>query len=165
MNRSKSSKFNGIALMKLAVVVSAASGALLFTSCTLAQYVGFQNNTGSDAVLEVVRNGLTNKHRLARGHYVELPNIELSSISISTNKWTYDAVPIPRDYVGSRSLSSRLIRYQIEKDGSLYLLMPSDTPPAPRFVYQPRGFPLKPKSADHSASAQTDSTLSANFTP
>jgi hypothetical protein len=44
----------------------------------------------------------------------------------------------------SSELAWRTFRYQIEPDGSVYLIHPSQTPPVNQFHSQPEGFPIRP---------------------
>ncbi len=102
---------------------------------------------------------------LTNGQYIQKQNILFHSIKFSTNEWAYNFLAVPREFVSSPSISSRLTRYQIEKDGSLYLLMPSDIAPVVNFSRQPKGYPLKPKLAHVADIARKDSALLTQLKP
>ncbi|BFU89599.1 MAG: hypothetical protein NTAFB01_07860 [Nitrospira sp.] len=60
-------------------------------------------------------------------------------------KWTYEVVYPSQEYKKRWSSSRIEYRYQIEADGSIYLLKPDTEFPVHKLPPQPSGFPLVPK--------------------
>lgn len=61
-------------------------------------------------------------------------------------KWTYEVVYPPQDYKKRWSSSRIEYRYQIEADGSIYLLKPDTEFPVSKLPSQPPGYPMVPQS-------------------
>lgn len=69
------------------------------------------------------------------------------SVGTVQEKWSYEVVYPPADYKKRWSSTRIEYRYQIEADGSIYILKPGSEYPVRRLPPQPPGFPLVRKAS------------------
>jgi hypothetical protein len=121
---------------------------LLVTACHPGFEVEIINNSGQDLVVISLDTKL-------RGTSYPIPDNQAARIKVwyqlkiqhHRGVWEYymPARPLPKEF-GKRIGSNRFLhRYQIAKNGVIYVLLPDGVGSETNFPAQPAGFPVQPK--------------------
>jgi hypothetical protein len=122
---------------------------LILTSCQKGFVFRFFNNTGSEIRLWSYDTKMQAKEYLIKnGTAMDVASPAALKIRvISTGReWEYRVIQVGKEYWYSRSSFGKFdIRFQVEGDGSIYVLSPGTAAPVSSFPSQPPGYPVKPK--------------------
>lgn len=115
------------------------------------EHYGHTINPGSHADINpILDTPLRTKFLLDKTHVSTTIRFDGNG-SLSLRYRLSEQIPIeispPRNWANS-ALAWREFRYQLEPDGSIYLLHPSQTPPVKQFLTQPAGFPIRPNASE-----------------
>ena len=69
-----------------------------------------------------------------------------TKIQKGNQTYYYDPKWFPFQFWGSNGFNKRLAKFQIQEDGSIYILMPNSAVPVKDFPPQPKDYPLEPKT-------------------
>ena len=115
----------------------------LLCSCSVPTFLIVYNNTQND--LSILSDGKW--YSIKDKNYKEIPfphgKLKLDVIS-STNTWQYKIGFPPRNFEKTKWEISPKIYLQIESNGWVYILYPTNDFPEINFPPQPKGYPLKP---------------------
>jgi len=115
----------------------------LFCSCSSPPKLILYNNTGS--AIRVVSAG--KEITIAAFEQKDIPfpaHTRKMTILFNTTKWRYHINYPPKEYC--KPTACTRIKAQIEKDGSIYIGLPSLKLPFSSLPIQPDSFPLMPKN-------------------
>ncbi len=152
--------------MRVGIILTVAISILLVFMALGVQYVDFvvpdmvlYNNTGREIEIHLGGDitavwkdsiGRVNQPVPCRAGIVILRECQKGykpfSVGTVKEKWSYEVVYPPADYKKRWNSTKIEYRYQIEADGSIYLLKPDSEFPVHHLPPQPPGFPLVRKA-------------------
>ena len=113
----------------------------IVTSCTLIPYIVLFNNTSEKII--VTYSG--KKYLLEPYSLKEIMAVgEILEIETSKTSWFYKVAYFPQSFI-KHEFTKDLINIQLQSNGWIYILYPTNNLPAKTFPMQPEGYPLKPK--------------------
>jgi hypothetical protein len=120
----------------------------LLTSCHPGTKVEIVNNTGQN--LTVVSLDTVLKETLypvASNQTVRIKVPYKLQVRLAGEIWNYDfpSTPLPQRFRERIGGNWYLEEYQLEKDGSLYVLLPGTQAPTSDLPQQPTGYPIRPR--------------------
>lgn len=122
--------------------------ALALTSCHPGIVVDWFDNTGERILIDVL-TGKGDVRRLEPGAKIAgpLPGSVGVIIKHGHGTWKYEAPPpVPARFVRRKNFMVSVITFQVERDGSIYVVHPGTRRPVASFPVQPPGYPLRPKA-------------------
>ena len=121
---------------------------LLLTSCHPGYEVEVTNNSGQNLVVLSLDTELkATSYPVGSSQTVRVEVWYKLQVQHSGETWSYDMPPrpLPKSYAKRIGVNRYLHRYQIEKDGSIYVLLPDSQGPVANHPSQPVGYPVRPK--------------------
>ena len=121
--------------------------ALVLTSCYPGTQVEVANNTAETLTVVSIDTELKeNPYVVPTNQSVRIKVPYRLRVQHSSGIWNYNLPPTPLPKIFRQSIGGNwyLEKYQIENDGSVYVLLPGTNAPTPSIPQQPNGFPLRP---------------------
>jgi len=121
---------------------------LLLTSCHPGTKVEIVNNTGHTLIVVSLDTELKEStYSVGSSQTVQIKVPYKLRIQNDGEIWNYDLppTPLPKEFRESVGKNWFLEKYQIEKGGSLYVLLPGTQGPTGDLSKQPAGYPVRPK--------------------
>ena len=132
--------------MKKQILLSSLVVLVLLTGCSGTVFEVF-NNTGRELTVvsyDTVGESAEYSIRAGRSHEVASPTKLV--IKFDGGLWEYAHFPaLDKKYRDSGGLRLRNYKFQIEKDGAIYILLPGTKTTVTNFPQQQYGFPIRPK--------------------
>ena len=122
--------------------------AVLLTSCHPGYEVEVTNNSGKDLIVLSLDGDLkATSYPIGSDQAVRVEVWYKLQVQHSGGIWNYDmpAKPLPKNYGKRIGVNRYLHRYQIEKDGTINVLLPDSQAPVANPPSQPDGYPVRPK--------------------
>ena len=125
---------------------------ILCSGCTPGLKSVVFNNTKESVVVEVC----SEKHEIDVGASVEIYNIlceEAPTVKIGNNSFHYETkfinypIEVKYDEYIDKKIGKRVIKYQINEDGTILIVPVKNSFPYVENIKQPAGFPLAPKNS------------------
>ncbi len=133
-------RFTSARFMSLVVVVTA----LMMSSCSKKVQILWYNDTGETISIFIVDLRKARPDALIeRGGKAITDNRQPIKIQTQTRAWLYDQLPVTEG-IATRE-SPRVCKIWIRQDGVLYYLPPAAEGPSDKFIWQPGGFPVRPR--------------------
>jgi hypothetical protein len=141
----QSCKRAGITLMVFAIWCNC--------SCTRGYVLEFYNNTGKDAtIITTDMAGVESRFPVKDAGVVRTPLTHVLIVMTGEQRRFYRMQPAPPTFEKNRKSMLRVLKFQIEADGTIYILQPESRGPVTAFPDQPPGYPLKPASSRNAVS-------------
>jgi hypothetical protein len=121
---------------------------LLLTSCYPGYEAEVANNSQQNLVVVSLDTEMkATSHPVERDRTVRVEVWYKLQVQHGGGTWNYDwpARPLPKNYGKKIGVNRYLHRFQIEKDGSIYVLLPGSQGPIANPPSQPAGYPVRPK--------------------
>jgi hypothetical protein len=122
--------------------------ASLLTACHPGFEVEIANNSGQELVVVSLDTELkATSYPVAHNQTVRVKVWYQLQVQYHGGKWEYfmPARPLPKEFQKQIGVNRYLERFQIEKDGAIYALLPDSDAPTKTLSSQPPGFPASPK--------------------
>jgi hypothetical protein len=121
------------------------------TSCTRAFVLEVFNDTGMELELVSADTAHNEKHYTIepnKSERIQIPSV--LTVKHGSGVWTYILRPLPtrqaQGYMTSEHLGPLIEKFQIEPDGSIYILLGDTKAIVKAFPPQPSGYPVKPRT-------------------
>jgi hypothetical protein len=121
---------------------------LLLTSCYPGYEAEVTNNSEQNLVVVSLDTELkATSHPVERDRTVRVEVWYKLQVQHGGGTWNYEwpAHPLPKNYGKKIGINMYYHRFQIEKDGSIYVLPPDTRAPTTSLSQQPEGYPIRPE--------------------
>ena len=120
---------------------------VLLTSCQHTLVLYLLNNTEHDiSATSYDTVGESQKYFIKRGYSHEMASPAKLLLKFDRGIWEYTNFPrLDKRYVESGGFWPDKYRFQVEKDGAIYILLPETKMITTNLPPQPHGFPIRPK--------------------
>jgi hypothetical protein len=137
---------NDSPMQRKAVTLCLLLSSLLLVSCHRVLVIYFTNNTAHDVTVVSLDTRLA-EHPVAvpNGRTVQAQVPYKLKIRHTGGTWSYDPLPVPETFDKRVRPNTYREDFQIEKDGSICVVLPGGNEPVAVFPPQPPGYPLRPK--------------------
>ncbi len=124
--------------------------ALLLTGCHSVLEIEMVNNTGQDLAIDSFDTQMKRtSYSLRAGETARINVWYKLQILHGGETWDYHGPPVPpplpKNFRKRIGVNRFLEKYQIGKDGAIYVLLPDSQRPTSDLPPQPSGYPVRPK--------------------